>query len=89
MFLAADERESQEMRHFLLAPVLTRDIDRFNLNCMWLGMHGVESIPYFIDFDNYSKLFTVLDRLEKALDEYRTGVADDVALMTRVLNVQS
>ena len=55
--------QSRTLHHFVLTPLYTRDIAKFNIQSNYLKMFSVCPIPYFIDHVGYSKLFEVLENL--------------------------
>jgi len=56
---------------YLLSPVYSYEITKFNLERSYYKSFGVESIPYVIDDEGYEKLYFVLDNLAKAIDTSR------------------
>ena len=58
---------SKEITSYLLSPIYSHEITKFNLEMNYYKAFGVEPIPYIIDNEGYEKLFFVLDNLAKAI----------------------
>ncbi len=58
---------SNENRHFLLTPLYSRDIAKFNIEKEYFKIFSVRAMPYFIDHDGYSRLNHVLRELRKKM----------------------
>ena len=69
--VSSNSEQYEGPKHFLLAPLYSKDIADFNLRNMYLDIHSVKAVPYFIDFDGYEKLNEVLDRLQKLITDSR------------------
>lgn len=59
---------SSERVAYLLSPVFTHELTKFNLEFQYYKSFGVEPIPYVIDTEGYEKIDFVLDNLVKAID---------------------
>lgn len=56
---------------YLLSPIYTYEIIKFNLESAYFRSFGVEPIPYIIDNEGYEELYYVLDNLANATDKSR------------------
>ena len=85
IYQAAPEskRGLRENRHFLLTPIYTRDIARFNIERTYFEGVGVCSIPYFIDHEGFPRLNPVLSDLKRKINE-RTGPLKAMAAIDEV-----
>jgi len=57
----------RENRHFLLTPIFSRDVAKFNIEKDYFGLFSVRAIPYFIDHEGYGRLNHVLRELRKEI----------------------
>lgn len=73
---AKEQMGKREPRHFLLAPVYSKDLAEFNIRNMFLEIYSVKAIPYFIDYDGYGRLTDVLDMLRRTIEENRKPTID-------------
>lgn len=60
--------------HFLLTPIYTRDLAKFNIEKDYFKIFSIKAIPYFIDFEGYGRLKYVLDLLRRRIAEYKPEV---------------
>lgn len=63
----AGDGPQSETRHFLLTPIYTRDIAKFNIEKGYFRIFSVRAIPYFIDHEGYERLNYVLSELRKEI----------------------
>ena len=56
---------------YLLSPIYTHEVTKFNLEKDYYKSFGVTPIPYIIDEYGYEKINSVLDNLAKAIDKSR------------------
>ncbi len=68
--LDAQDKEIIQSRHFLLTPIYTKDLAKFNVEKDFFKIFSVETIPYFIDYDGYERLSDVLSSLRAKIHEY-------------------
>jgi len=66
-----DYQNKEAPKHFLLSPIFSKDLAEFNIMKSYFNILSIESIPYFIDYDGYSRLDYVLDLLKKIHIEYQ------------------
>jgi hypothetical protein len=62
--------DKREYKHFILAPIYSKDLAKFNINRMYLDIYSVRSIPYFIDYDGYDRLNFALEKLREHIEMY-------------------
>ena len=75
IFLAINSKEDLVLyKHFLLVPIYSKDLAKFNIEKDYLKIFSVKAIPYFVDYEGYSRLKYVLDVLRKKIREYKPGV---------------
>lgn len=76
IFLAAggQSKEVDLYNHFLLAPIYSKDLAKFNIEKNYFRIFSVKAIPYFIDHESYGRLQYVLDLLRKTVRTYRPDV---------------
>lgn len=69
IFLANEEQRQQgeEYQHFILSPVYSKDLAQFNIQKMFFQIYSVKSIPYFIDYDGFGRLYHALNELKKQI----------------------
>ena len=69
IYLAANGHDSapRENRHFLLTPIFSRDVAKFNVETEYFRLFSVRAIPYFIDHEGYGRLNYVLRELRKEI----------------------
>lgn len=54
---------------YLLSPIFTHEMTKFNLEVDYYKSFGVEAIPYIIDEGGYERINFVLDNLAKSIDK--------------------
>ncbi|MBI3549873.1 MAG: SIR2 family protein [Elusimicrobia bacterium] len=64
----AGDGTQTETRHFLLTPIYSRDIAKFNIEKGYFRIFSVRAIPYFIDHEGYLRLNYVLRELRKEIE---------------------
>jgi hypothetical protein len=76
IFLAVRDldREVDLYNHFLLTPIYTRDLAKFNIEKDYFKIFSIKAIPYFIDYEGYGRLKYVLDLLRRRIKEYKPDV---------------
>ncbi len=73
LFRATKQRKSGEVdlyKHYLLAPIYSKDLAKFNVDKEYLKIYSVKAIPYFIDYEGYGRLKNVLRQFRKTSMEY-------------------
>ena len=76
IFLAIDKqnKEIDLNNHFLLSPIYSKDIAKFNIEREYFKIFSINAKPYFIDYDGYGRLKYVLDLLKKEIEQYRPDI---------------
>lgn len=84
IFLSIKEEKRDEKHHFLLSPIYSKDLAEFNINKMFFDIYSVKAIPFFIDYEGYSRLYHALSKLIATKDEIRPSDLEDISLIDRV-----
>lgn len=76
IFLAVSNQNTEIAlyKHFLLAPIYSKDIAKFNIEKEYFKIFSIKAIPYFIDYDGYGRLNYVLDLLIKTFREHKQDI---------------
>lgn len=67
IFLATRKKADSEtaaFKHFILTPLYSRDLAKFNHERDYWKIFSVRAIPYFIDHEGFGRLHHVLDKLK-------------------------
>lgn len=78
IYLAANagRANGNETRHFLLTPIYSRDITKFNIEKRYFGIFSVQAIPYFIDHEGFARLNYVLRELRRNMQANSPATLD-------------
>jgi len=73
------ENESIELTGYILSPIFSFELAKFNLEKVYYETFGIKAIPYIIDDEGYEKLFLVLGNLTQEISKDRPVVFDTIS----------
>lgn len=81
----SENNSNSSCKYFLLTPLYTRDLERFNIESEYFKIFSVCTIPYFIDYKGYDGLFDTLINFKKEIEENMPPLLEDFSKIDQLL----
>jgi len=78
MFISLEQEKKLNgiKKHFVLSPIYTKQITEFEIDSEYLTLYSIKTLPYFVDYEGFDKLFEILDRFKSLIDDNRKTTND-------------
>ena len=85
IFLALDKENPYTYNHYLLSPIYSKDYAKFEIEREYFKLFSIKALPYFKDYVGYEKLFDVLNRLIKDVNDLKSKMEDYIKDVDKIV----